>query len=317
MAPSRPPPARSSTKLDTYTEYSPSGDGLRLFLDGTLEHLVGRKRGPHECYNRARFLSITGQVVDGSARPIAARQAALDAWHLDVFGPPPRKRAPLPPTPTTRLDDQEILAKARTAKNGDRFAALFDTVPPAGDPRASEDDLALGDLLAFYAPEPAQLRRLLEASARRRAKWDERRGPSTWLDVYVIDKALASLTTTYSGGATRDAPSFAPTPYTAIDMTGHNGRSPASADGDAALLAENARLRAALAQAEALTSNLLRLLTNPHLRSEARLIVAEAMNYAKALRRGTVDEQGLEPAVHRHQGRGRPRRGSTDEPADD
>src|SRR3989442_13410262 len=61
----------------------------------------------------------------------------------------------------------------------------------------------------------------------------------------------------------------------------------------ARLRAELAAERARRAQAEAFNSTLLRLLANPYLRSEVRLIVAEAMEYAKALRCGTVDGEGL------------------------
>jgi hypothetical protein len=278
-------------QFNTYAEYSPSGDGLRLFLDGSLEQLVGRKKGPHECYNHARFLSITGQVVDGIIRPIAPRQAELDAWHLEVFGSRPTKREPLTPTPATRLDDQEILAKVRTAKNADKFAALFDHAPAEGDTRTSEDDLALADMLAFYTQDPAQLRRLLEASARRRDKWYTRRGARDWLDAYVVDKALSDVTTTYSAPQTWDGPSLV-LPAASGGETEDAG-SPAIMARLAWLEAELERERARRAQAEALNSSILRGLANPYLRNEMRLIVAEVMDYAKALRCGRADEQGL------------------------
>ncbi len=44
----------------SYSELSPSGDGIRIFVRGTLDGLVGRKRGNTECYDRDRFLTITG-----------------------------------------------------------------------------------------------------------------------------------------------------------------------------------------------------------------------------------------------------------------
>jgi hypothetical protein len=288
--------ARARMIVDTfgvYAERSPSATGIRLVCEGTLAKLVGRKSTAwqEECYATGRFLSFTGHLVDDLERPITAQQAALEAWHHEVFPPKPPPAARVAPTPTTRLDDQEILAKVRAAKNTDKFAALFDHAPLADDRRASEDDLALANILAFYSQDPAQLRRLLEASARRRAKWDTRRGASTWLDLYVIDKALSDLGATYSGGQTWDSPPAG---------TGHNGQSPAPDDGSPASSAEVAQLRAELAaerarraQAEAFNSTLLRLLANPYLRSEARLIVAEAMDYAKALRCGRVDSAGL------------------------
>lgn len=52
-------------ELDTYTEWSPSGNGLRAFALGTLSHLTGRKRGDMEMYVSGRYLTLTGNVVRG------------------------------------------------------------------------------------------------------------------------------------------------------------------------------------------------------------------------------------------------------------
>jgi putative DNA primase/helicase len=49
--------------FQSYTELSPSGAGVRIFIRGTLEGLVGRKRGNTECYDRDRFLSVTGHYI--------------------------------------------------------------------------------------------------------------------------------------------------------------------------------------------------------------------------------------------------------------
>ena len=46
-----------------YCEYSPSGNGLRLFMYGNLPD-KGRKSGSVEIYDNARFLTVTGHVVD-------------------------------------------------------------------------------------------------------------------------------------------------------------------------------------------------------------------------------------------------------------
>jgi putative DNA primase/helicase len=49
----------------SYTELSPSGTGIRIFIEGALDGLTGRKTGNTECYDRDRFLSVTGQRLDG------------------------------------------------------------------------------------------------------------------------------------------------------------------------------------------------------------------------------------------------------------
>lgn len=72
-------------RLATYTEVSPSGQGLRLFVEGTLPP-SGRKKGPVELYDRARFLTITGQRLPATPATITANQPALDALWCAHFG---------------------------------------------------------------------------------------------------------------------------------------------------------------------------------------------------------------------------------------
>ena len=54
-------------KLGAYCEYSPSGNGLRLFMYGNLPD-KGRKAGSVEIYDNVRFLTVTGHVVDKLSR---------------------------------------------------------------------------------------------------------------------------------------------------------------------------------------------------------------------------------------------------------
>ena len=49
--------------LGAYCEYSPSGNGLRLFMYGNLPD-KGRKAGSVEIYDNARFLTVTGHVAN-------------------------------------------------------------------------------------------------------------------------------------------------------------------------------------------------------------------------------------------------------------
>jgi putative DNA primase/helicase len=52
--------------LDTYTEKSPSGDGLRLIGRGELPKWSRNKSGHFEAYDQGRFVTITGNVFGGS-----------------------------------------------------------------------------------------------------------------------------------------------------------------------------------------------------------------------------------------------------------
>lgn len=52
------------TTLNSYTEITPSGTGLRIFVRAKLPGGSGRKNGQIEIYDRARFLTITGQMLN-------------------------------------------------------------------------------------------------------------------------------------------------------------------------------------------------------------------------------------------------------------
>ena len=72
-------------RMQTYTEISPSGAGLRLWAYGTLPQ-GGRKKGPIEMYEQGRFLTVTGRRV-GPHTTVHTRDEAVWALHADVFPP--------------------------------------------------------------------------------------------------------------------------------------------------------------------------------------------------------------------------------------
>jgi putative DNA primase/helicase len=73
------------------------------------------------------------------------------------------------------LEDEVLLSKARAAKNGDRFRALFDEGDLSGYHSQSEADLALCDRLTFWTNgDTVRIDQLFRRSALFRPKWDER-----------------------------------------------------------------------------------------------------------------------------------------------
>jgi putative DNA primase/helicase len=159
-------------ELESYTEFSPSGTGIRIFLKASVP-AGGRKKGNIEIYDSARYLTVTGCHRVGMPYTIEARQHALDALHRRVFEETKNERsAPKRETERRpRLEDDEILHKAFNARNGHKAKALY-SGDIGGYPSQSEADLALCALLAFYTEDPMQVDRLFRASALYREKWD-------------------------------------------------------------------------------------------------------------------------------------------------
>lgn len=188
------PWARAIVKrLNSYTEISPSGTGLRIFVRGELPP-HGRRKGHIEIYSQARFLTITGDHYLAAPDTIQERATELLEWHHEIFGDPPEQRqnghsARLP----VLLADADLLLKARSATNGAKFWALWN-----GDYSAygsqSEADLAMVDLLAFWTgPDPSRIDQLFRSSGLMRDKWDRQ----DYRD-RTIERSLSSRTEFYS-----------------------------------------------------------------------------------------------------------------------
>ncbi len=57
-------------KLDSYTEVSPSGNGIRIFTEAKLGEGSRNRQGNLEIYDCNRFLTVTGQQVEvGDVKP--------------------------------------------------------------------------------------------------------------------------------------------------------------------------------------------------------------------------------------------------------
>jgi putative DNA primase/helicase len=163
--------------LDSYTEVSPSGHGVKVFVRGTLPS--GRRRtGTIEMYAEKRFFTVTGRHVAGTPRTLEERTAALAAVHRAVFGAPDSSRPAASSGPReVAADDDKLLAQAR---RGAKFDRLWhgDT---AGYDSASQADLALCNLLAYWTGgDTGRVDRLFRASGLFRTKWDAKRGDRTY-----------------------------------------------------------------------------------------------------------------------------------------
>ncbi len=74
--------------LNTYTEYSPSNNGLRAFNFGPKPGNACRRPKEHsnEMYDHARFMSVTGHCYDGTTGTLNNDQDAIAAAYAELFG---------------------------------------------------------------------------------------------------------------------------------------------------------------------------------------------------------------------------------------
>lgn len=194
-------------KVDSYTEASPSGKGIRIFANGGKLPAGGRKNGDFEIYQSGRYLTVTGDHIKGTPKEITNRPDIIEAVFNDVFGTTKDKGGEEKKLLRTHMGVEDILQRAFTSKNGTAIRSLFN-----GDhsdyPSQSEADLALCSHLAFWFNNDAGLiDTAFRSSGLYRPKWDKKHhADGSTYGQWTIRKAIEGNRETYTGGNEQSTP---------------------------------------------------------------------------------------------------------------
>ena len=170
--------ARAIERLNTYTELSPSGKGIRMIYRGTIPENCRSQMAKIEVYNY-HAVTLTGDIY-GDPKPINNYQSALDEVMRQFF---PDK---MDPYRTWQPSQQPAICPNYEAEDDDEVTARKLCGDPEraalwhGDSSIYGGDISRGDAalirhLAFWSnsTDPADLDRLFRKSGRMRPKWDE------------------------------------------------------------------------------------------------------------------------------------------------
>jgi primase-polymerase (primpol)-like protein len=183
------------SRLNSYSEISVSGTGIHVLLKGGP--LPSRSRvGNFELYDSDRYLVVTGHHLRGTPTTIESRHSEVEALHTELFGPAPAQvrtdgletlEQATPDADATlntvfgdedtyrRLTDEEVLLRAATSANGEKFLRLWrgELSEYGGD--HSSADLALASILLYWTQgDTEQADRLFRLSNLVRPKWTRR-----------------------------------------------------------------------------------------------------------------------------------------------
>ena len=177
----KPWAAEAIARLDSYTELAPSGVGFHIIAKGALpggghnDQKAGR-----EMYDRWRYFTVTGKHWLGTPTEVKDRQDRVTELYNEWWpngngareGKPQNQRKG---NGAFTQSDQEVIDRAKGAKNGGKLAALFygGSWQSQGYPSQSEADAALCSMLAFWTQDLGQIDRIFRQSALMRRKWDE------------------------------------------------------------------------------------------------------------------------------------------------
>ncbi len=150
-------------KLDSYTEISPSGTGIRIFVKDVKLPPNGRKKGKIEVYESRRYLTVTGHHVEGTPKTINRRQKESLELHASIFN-----------AETPKADDMELLHNSFQGNTGEKLKRLFKG-DFSGYPSQSEGDLAFcSHLSKILGGDRERINNIFKQSGLYRQKWDEK-----------------------------------------------------------------------------------------------------------------------------------------------
>lgn len=191
--------------LDSYTELSPSSNGIHIFVlaDGfsydTEKYYINNRNTHVEVYSpdvTGKFLTLTGKAIHGT--DVNERSKELQTV-LEKYMKRPNAEATdsTVAAPGSYLSDESVYTKASKSKQGEKFNALWNGEIPDGK-SPSEADMALAEILAFWCGgDTEQMDRLFRRSGLLRNKWDRVQSGSTY-GMLTLTKAVKKCTAFYS-----------------------------------------------------------------------------------------------------------------------
>lgn len=146
-----------ANSFDTYSEISPSGEGLHLWGKGAIHS--GRRREKVEIYSSERYITVTGNTFHD--KPIAERNVLANLLWDELGNPSIDVTVDLKTiSHPEKYTDELIYNCATQADNGEKFLGLWNGDWGKYYSSQSEADFALINILGFYSRNVAQIRRM-------------------------------------------------------------------------------------------------------------------------------------------------------------
>jgi primase-polymerase (primpol)-like protein len=178
-------------RFESYTELSPSGTGAHILIKAKLQG-KGRRASKIEVYDSCRYFTMTGKHLSGTPFVIHDRQQALEGVIAELF-PSDVSLLSTVLGNARSISDEDLIERAKHARNGDRFRRLWAGDASDYDNDHSRADLALCRTLAFWCGGDCErIDRLFRRSGLMRDKWDRRTGDSAYGSLTVKAAATGS-----------------------------------------------------------------------------------------------------------------------------
>ena len=192
------------TLMHSYTEYSPSGNGLHILFraDGfqydTKRFYIMNHQAGIEVYVAGatnKYVTVTGKVCE--QYDFGDRTKELQILLERFMVRPETNAANAINAGNPDMDTAQLLSMAKSSKNGAAFTSLWDG-STMGYASQSEADLALCSYLAFWTgKDAAKMDAMFRQSGLMRDKWDRQQSGTTY-GAITIQKAIENCKEVYT-----------------------------------------------------------------------------------------------------------------------
>ena len=181
--------------LQSYAEYSQSGNGIHIICRGSLPP-AGRRRKNVEMYDSGRFFIMTGNCASKFAE-ITDCTERIKQLHEKYIGGGTEPTTGIAPAALLNLSESEVIRLIENSKQGNAFHMLYTGKWENFYTSQSEADLGLCNMLAFWCRCDEELMdKIFRSSGLMRDKWDRKQSGTTYGHI-TLQKAIKGCTKMY------------------------------------------------------------------------------------------------------------------------
>ncbi len=175
-------------EFESYSEISPSGDGLHIIVKGKVKS--GRRRSFIEIYSSQRYATFTGNVYKHT-KIKNCQNLLTQLW--EQIGSGPVATNLYQGDNVERIDDNDVIEQAKNAANGDKFNHLLYGNWHHLYTSQSEADFAFIDIIAFYTQNRKQINRIFLSSGLGKRTKAKRKDYVEWMINKAFDRLLPPI----------------------------------------------------------------------------------------------------------------------------
>lgn len=186
--------------LKSYTELSPSKNGIHIWIKGKVDIHKYRK-GNVEIYDKTspRYLTFTGNKIGECSKINNTTSSLMKLYkkYIDIEKPKKTNVINLPEKPLD-LSESDVIDLIEKSNQGSKFTSLYQGNWESYYSSQSEADLALSNMLAFWTQKDySKMDSIFRSSGLMREKWNEKRAEGTYGSI-ILNKAIQDTREVYT-----------------------------------------------------------------------------------------------------------------------